>query len=43
MMTPGTGRLDGNASSEKALQYGHMARQRSERAWLLLQERGLVA
>ena len=35
--------LDGNASSEKALQYGHMARQRSERAWLLLQERSLVA
>ena len=34
--------LDGNASSEKALQYEHMARQRSERAWLLLQERGLV-
>ncbi len=34
--------LDGNASSEKALSYEHMARQRSERAWLLLQERGLV-
>ena len=34
--------LDGNASSAKALQYEHMARQRSERAWLLLKQRGLV-
>jgi len=34
--------LDGNASSAKALQYEHMARQRSERAWLLLQQRGMV-
>ena len=34
--------LDGNASSEKALQYKDMARQRSERAWLLLQQRGLA-
>jgi len=34
--------LDGNASSEKALQYEHMARQRSERAMLLLTKAGLV-
>ncbi len=34
--------LDGNASSERALSFEHMARQRSERAWQLLQERGLV-
>ncbi len=34
--------LDGNASSAKALQFEHMARQRSERAWLLLQQRELV-
>ena len=34
--------LDGNASSNKAMQYKEMARRRSERAWQLLQERDLV-
>ena len=34
--------LDGNASSEKALEYKDAARLRSERAWELLQERGIV-
>ena len=34
--------LDGNASSAKALQYEHMARQRSERAVALLNTAGLV-
>lgn len=34
--------LDGNASSAKALDFKHMARQRSERAWQLLQDRGMV-
>lgn len=34
--------LDGNASSEKALEYKEAARLRSERAWALLQERGIV-
>lgn len=34
--------LDGNASSEKALEYKEAARLRSERAWSLLQERGIV-
>ena len=34
--------LDGNASSAKALQYREAARRRSERAWRLLQERGVI-
>ncbi len=34
--------LDGNASSAKAVQYKGTARRRAERAWQLLQERGLV-
>ena len=34
--------LDGNASSAKAVQYKEVARRRSERAWQLLRERGLV-
>ena len=33
--------LDGNASSEKALEYKDHCRSRSERGWALLQESGL--